>query len=82
MAKVFFDVVVLGDVSQILEVIVVLRGAMNVADFVVADGDGSRRIAEGNTAIGNGQSDRRQFHDVGRRTLVERKEGKIKEILE
>ena len=69
MAKVLVDVDVLGDVGEELEVVVVLRGAVNIADFVVADGDRRRRVAEADAAIGNGQRDRRQLDDVFRGSL-------------
>ena len=69
MAKVFVDVNIFGDVSEESEVVVVLGRAVNVADLVVADGDRSRRIAERDSAIRDGQSDRRQLDNVRSRIL-------------
>ena len=79
MAKVFVDVNIFGDVSEESEVVVVLGRAVDVADLVVTNRDRRRGIAEGDPAIRDGQSDRRQLDDVRGRILrrCERKENKL-----
>lgn len=66
-AEMFVDVNVFGDVGEKFEVVLVLGGAVNVPHFVVADGDGSGRVLEGNAAVRNRQGDRRKLLDFLRR---------------